>query len=90
MTDAQVEQLVGCFKKVFPNLSRADILSATQKSVGAWDSIAHVTLISLIGEEFGCALDFEEFGEATSFAEFRDLLSATLDGSSSGGVAIHS
>ena len=67
-----------CFKKVFPNLSRADILSASQDSISSWDSIAHVTLISLIGEEFGVDLDFEDFDEATSFEAFRDLLDARL------------
>jgi acyl carrier protein len=78
MQDEQIEKLVTCFKKVFPNLSRADILSARQESIAAWDSIAHVTLISLIGEEFGMDLDFEDFDEATSFAAFRDVLSARL------------
>ena len=78
MRDEQLEKLVGCFKKVFPNLSRADILSASQESISAWDSIAHVTLISLIGEAFGLDLDFEDFEEATSFAAFRDVLSARL------------
>jgi acyl carrier protein len=37
-----------------------------------------VTLISLIGEEFGIDLDFEEFEEATSFAAFRDIVGAKL------------
>jgi acyl carrier protein len=78
MKDEQIEKLVSCFKQVFPNLSRIDILSASQGSIAAWDSIAHVTLISLIGEEFGIELDFEDFDEATSFAAFRDVLSAKL------------
>jgi len=78
MQDEQIEKLVSCFKKVFPNLSRTDILSASQERISAWDSIAHVTLISLIGEDFGIELDFEDFDEATSFAAFRDVLSARL------------
>jgi acyl carrier protein len=78
MQDEQIEKLIGCFKKVFPNLSRADILSASQERISAWDSIAHVTLVTLIGEDFGMDLDFEDFDEATSFAGFRDVLSARL------------
>jgi acyl carrier protein len=78
MNDEQIEKLVNCFRKVFPNLSRADILAADQGSISAWDSIAQVTLISLIGEEFGLEPDFEDFDEATSFAAFRDILSAKL------------
>jgi len=78
MNDRQIEQLLGCFRKVFPNLSRDAILSATQQSISAWDSIAHVTLISLICEEFGIDLDFEDFDDAASFAAFRDIVGAKL------------
>ncbi len=78
MKDEQIGLLVSCFKKVFPNLNRAEIEAASQATTGAWDSIAQVTLISLIGEEFGIELDFEEFEEATSFAAFRDIVAARL------------
>ena len=78
MKDEQIERLTGCFKKVFPNLSSAQTLIASQESVGAWDSIAQVTLISLIGEEFRIELDFEEFEEATSFTAFRDIVGEKL------------
>jgi acyl carrier protein len=78
MKDEQIDKLIGCFKKVFPNLSRTDILDASQDTLGAWDSIAQVTLISLIGEEFGMEPDFEDFEETTTFAAFREVLSAKL------------
>lgn len=78
MQAEQSERLVGCFKKVFPNLSTAEIPSLTQEGTAAWDSIAHVTLISLIGEEFAIDLDFEEFDEATSFSAIRGLIDAKL------------
>jgi acyl carrier protein len=80
MSDEQIEKLTGCFKKVLPGLSRADILSADQGSLAAWDSVAQVTLITLIGEKFGIEPDFDDFEEATSFAAFRDVLSAKLTG----------
>ena len=76
MQDAHFEPLVGCFEKVFPNLSRGDISAATHDSVAAWDSIAHVTLLSLIGEEFGIDIDFEDFEGATSFAAVLELVRA--------------
>ena len=78
MEDERFERLVNCFKKVFPKMNRADIPSATQESTAAWDSIAQVTLISLIGEEFGIDPDFEEFEQATSFASILDLLQAKM------------
>ena len=33
-----------------------------------WDSLAHITLLTVINEEFGVDVDFEEFEGATSFA----------------------
>lgn len=76
MQDARREQLVGCFEQVFPNLSRSTIPTCTQSTVAVWDSIAHVTLMSLIGEEFGIEIDFEEFEDATSFAAVLDMVRA--------------
>ena len=76
MQNAHSERLVNCFQQVFPGLSRNAIPAATHESVEAWDSIAHVTLMSLIGEEFGMDIDFEEFEGATSFAAILELVSA--------------
>lgn len=77
MRDAHHEQLVGCFEQVFPNLSRSIIPTCTQSTVAAWDSIAHVTLMSLIGEEFGIEIDFEKFEDATSFAAVLEVVRAS-------------
>ncbi len=74
MPDTQSELLIACFQKVFPNLSRAAIPHASHATLAAWDSVAHVTLLSLIGEAFSLDIDFEEFEEATSFASILDLV----------------
>ena len=81
MEDEQFERLVGCFKKVFPGMNRSDIPSAVQESITAWDSIAQVTLVSLIGEEFAVDIDFDDFDEATSFASILDLVRAKMSNS---------
>jgi acyl carrier protein len=78
MQDELAERLVKCFKHVFPAMNTADIPAATQETTGAWDSVAHVTLLSLIGEEFGIDIDFEEFAEATSFAAILNLVRARV------------
>lgn len=39
-----------------------------------WDSVAQVTLLTVIGEEFGIEIDFEEFEGATSFQELENRL----------------
>jgi len=76
MQDEQFERLISCFKQVFPAMSPVDIPAATQEATSAWDSIAQVTLLSLIGESFGIDIDFEEFAETTSFATILDLVRA--------------
>ena len=78
MNHEQTERLAGCFRKVFPRLSRAEIETASHANTAAWDSVVQVTLISLIGEEFGVELDFEEFEEATSYAAFHSIVGAKL------------
>jgi len=74
MHDELYERLVNCFKRVFVKLDRSAIPAATHESIAEWDSIAHVTLHSLIVEEFGIDIDFEEFDEATSFSAILDLI----------------
>jgi acyl carrier protein len=74
LPDPQFDQLEKCFEQVFPQLERSRIAQATSQNVEGWDSIAQVTLLSLIGEEFHLELDFEEFEGATSFASILDLI----------------
>ena len=74
MQNANTERLVDCFEHVFPGLSRGAILLATPSNVADWDSVAHVTLLSLVGESFG--LDLEEFEEAASFAAIHEVVKA--------------
>jgi acyl carrier protein len=74
-SEEQFERLVGCFTNVFGNqIPRSDIPLATQENTAAWDSIAQVTLLSLIGEEFNIEIDFEEFEGANSFASILELV----------------
>jgi acyl carrier protein len=63
-------RLVSCFRIVFPQLSAEAIPSARQDSVEAWDSVAAITLISVIEDEFQITVDLERMLELTSFAAF--------------------
>lgn len=74
MPDAQFEHLQKCFEQAFPKLDRSQIAGATSQTVEGWDSIAQVTLLSLVAETFGLELDFEEFEGATSFNAILDLV----------------
>jgi acyl carrier protein len=61
-------RLLQCFSLVFPQLSSAQLEAATVNSVANWDSVATVTLIAMIEEEFGCTVELEEYEQLTSFA----------------------
>ena len=65
--DPTETRLQKCFSKVFPDLSPDRIRSASVDTVPAWDSLASITLLSLIREEFGIIPDIERFEEFTSF-----------------------
>jgi acyl carrier protein len=80
MPDPHAERLAACFEKVFPHLDRAAIPAAAHGAVPEWDSIAQVTLLSLIGEEFALDIDFEDFEDAASFASILEIVRARSSG----------
>ena len=43
-------------------------------SLATWDSVAHVTLLSAIAEEFGQSFELEAFEELVSFTLIVDYL----------------
>jgi acyl carrier protein len=74
------DKLSRCFSLAFPQLQPDQYANASAENVEGWDSVAQVTLLTLIGEEFGIAIDFEEFEGATSF----EALAGRLHGISAG------
>ncbi len=65
--DNNYERLIGCFLGVFPQLNKADASKASNTSVAGWDSVALVTLLATIEEEFGIQFDPEQMEQLTSF-----------------------
>jgi acyl carrier protein len=61
-------RLKDCFRTVFPDLPEEQISSASQATVSTWDSIATVTLVTMIDQEFGIELDLDRLSELDSFA----------------------
>jgi acyl carrier protein len=68
------EKLGRCFALAFPKLDPSQYATASAQNMSEWDSITQVTLLSLIGEEFGREIDFEEFEGATSFESLERAL----------------
>ena len=71
-------RLISIFENVFPTLPVDQIPTASQATVEGWDSIAAITLINLIEEEFEIQMDFDRAAELTSFPEILTYLKGTL------------
>ncbi len=71
---SEEQRLQECFKIVFPNLSADEILRASSASVATWDSLATVTLVSVIEEEFGVTISPDEYEFLVSFDLARECL----------------
>ncbi len=68
------EKVARCFSNVFPDIQQDEIPRASQASIAAWDSVAHITLLASIAEEFGLDFEFEEFEALVSYASIVDYL----------------
>jgi len=65
--DPATARLRACFHRVFPKLSDEQTLAARAGRLAEWDSVASITLLVLIEEEFGVAVDPGDFEEGLSF-----------------------
>jgi acyl carrier protein len=66
MTDTR-SRLLRCFNAVFPDLNDEEIPRASMTSVGSWDSLASVTLIAVVEEEFDIQVTAEDLEQFVSF-----------------------
>jgi acyl carrier protein len=73
MPDAET-RLVGCFLTVFPQLSEADIRIASQEKLEQWDSVAAITLVNVIEEEFSTQIDYDQLPNLDTFAKILEYL----------------
>jgi len=72
--DETRQRLIKCFRAVFPDLKELE--SARQERVAEWDSVAAITLVNVIEEEFALQIDYEEMANLTSFDEVLQHLNA--------------
>lgn len=72
------ERLSTLFRAAFPDVNPKKVSEATRDSVAQWDSVAALTLLSLIEEEFGRQFDLQEAAEWTSYAQIRAVLEKQL------------
>jgi len=73
-------RLTRCFSLVFPGASPAQILSASTVALPNWDSIASITLINVIEEEFHIVIDLEVIPELNSYQAMESYLRKVTGG----------
>lgn len=69
-------RLANCFSAAFPDLDPAAIPAASPDATPGWDSMASITLMTLVQEEFNVELDFERFEEFNSYPKLKAWLEA--------------
>jgi acyl carrier protein len=69
--DEMERRLATCFSAVLPELAPAEIGQASSSSVASWDSVATVTLLAVVEEEFGINIDEED---PARFDSFKNIL----------------
>jgi acyl carrier protein len=65
--DKVQDRLAKCFETVFPDLQPTEIVRSSQETLSAWDSVAAITLLNVIEDEFGFPIDFDRLQDLNSF-----------------------
>ena len=72
--DEQQKRLTNCFSAVFPELSCEEIIHASPATVASWDSVAIVTLLTVIEEEFGISIEEDDPAKFDSYQRILSYL----------------
>jgi acyl carrier protein len=72
--DSTEEQVIECFLAVFPSLTRDQIRNASPTTVEQWDSIAGITLLTVLEEQFGISVAAADLPGLVSFASILDYI----------------
>ena len=76
--DETRQRLTNCFQVVFPDLPAPEIASASTATVTAWDSVAAITLMNVIEDEFGFEMDLDDLADLDSFEKVYSYLQKRL------------
>jgi acyl carrier protein len=68
------DRLVRCISSAFPGLTDREIRTVDVERLADVDSLAAVTLVALIDQEFGVNLDLEDLLKCGNFAELCQYL----------------
>lgn len=73
------ERIDRCFLNIFPDLRPEEIHQASAASLLSWDSVAQVTLLASIAEEFGIELEMSDFDELVSYGLIVEYIEQRLN-----------
>jgi len=76
--DETRRRLTNCFQTVFPDLPEAQIATASTSTVASWDSVAAITLMNVMEDEFGFEMDLDDLAELDSFEKIYAYLQKRL------------
>jgi acyl carrier protein len=72
------KRLIGCFQIVFPDLPESDIPLLSQTTAASWDSVAAITLLNVLEDEFAIEMDLDQVAELDSFDKVYTYLEKRL------------
>lgn len=72
------QRLSNCFEIVFPDLPETQIATASTATLAAWDSVAAITLMNVIEDEFGFQMDLDDLADLDSFDKVYSYLQKRL------------
>jgi acyl carrier protein len=78
MSDEISKRLTTCFQTVFPDIPESDIPSVSQATTPSWDSIAAITLVNVIEDEFQVQIDLDKLVDLDSFQKVLDYMRTAL------------
>jgi acyl carrier protein len=72
--DETRQRLTSCFQVVFPDMPQEQIPTASTATVANWDSVAAITLMNVVEDEFALEMDLDDLADLDSFEKLHAYL----------------
>lgn len=71
---SQIDRLRRVFRSSLELADDFDVDGLTYRGIESWDSLAHMSLVAALEDEFGVMIDTEDVIDMSSFAKAREIL----------------
>ncbi len=68
------QKLISCFQVVFPDMPTDEIPAASTATVAGWDSVAAITMMNVLEDEFRLEMDLDDLADLDSFEKIHAYL----------------